>query len=68
MSLRSCLLLFLLFFLPFAVLAQADDDDLPKAAVGKPITMPYNRAVHSAGKVITFGNPRLENHTLDVAL
>ncbi|MBP9076783.1 MAG: hypothetical protein KBG02_07985 [Haliscomenobacter sp.] len=33
-----------------------------------PIIMPYNRLVASAGKVIEFGNPRLENHALDVAL
>lgn len=33
-----------------------------------PIIMPYNRLVASAGKVITYGNPRLENHTLDVTL
>jgi len=38
------------------------------AVAGKQILMPYNRAVHSAGKVIRFGNPELENHTLDVAL
>lgn len=33
-----------------------------------PIIMPYNRLVASAGKVVTYGDPRLENHTLDVAL
>jgi YVTN family beta-propeller protein len=34
-----------------------------------PITlMPFNRLVLSAGKVVTFGDPRLENHALDFAL
>ncbi len=33
-----------------------------------PIIMPYNRLVASAGKVIAYGNPRLENHTLDIVL
>lgn len=33
-----------------------------------PIILPYNRLIASAGKVITYGNPRLENHTLDVTL
>ncbi len=28
--------------------------------------MPYNRLVQSAGKVITYGDPNLENHTLDL--
>ncbi|MBK8877274.1 MAG: phosphoesterase [Haliscomenobacter sp.] len=32
-----------------------------------PIIMPYNRLVASAGTVVEFGNPRLENHALDVA-
>lgn len=34
----------------------------------QPTLMPYNRIVASAGKVLNYGNPRLENHTLDVAL
>lgn len=28
--------------------------------------MPYNRLAQSAGTVLTYGDPRLENHTLDV--
>ncbi len=28
--------------------------------------MPYNRLIKSAGKVITYGDLSLENHTLDV--
>ena len=27
--------------------------------------MPFNRMIRSAGKVVTFGNPRVENHALD---
>jgi YVTN family beta-propeller protein len=33
-----------------------------------PTIMPYNRLAKSAGKVLTYGDPRQENHTLDVAL
>ncbi|TAE55170.1 MAG: phosphoesterase [Bacteroidetes bacterium] len=32
------------------------------------VLMPYNRSVKSAGTVITYGDPRLENHTLDLAM
>jgi YVTN family beta-propeller protein len=32
-----------------------------------PLIMPYNRLVSPAGKSIRFGNPRLENHSLDIA-
>ena len=27
--------------------------------------MPFNRLVQSAGTVVTYGDPRLENHALD---
>ncbi|MEO6547223.1 MAG: alkaline phosphatase family protein [Ferruginibacter sp.] len=30
--------------------------------------MPFNRIIHSAGEVIRFGNPELENHALDAAV
>ncbi len=33
-----------------------------------PTIMPYNRLAKSAGTVLTYGNARLENHTLDMAL
>ena len=33
-----------------------------------PIMMPYNRIIDPAGKVIKFGDPRLENHSLDAKL
>lgn len=32
------------------------------------VQMPYNRLIHSAGKVITYGNPDLENHALDLTV
>jgi len=32
------------------------------------IQMPFNRSVLSAGKVITYGNPELENHALDLCI
>jgi len=43
------------------VAAQTED-------ASTPLLMPYNRLVASAGKVIFYGDPRLENHTLDVVL
>lgn len=33
-----------------------------------PVIMPYNRLIDPAGKVIRFGDPRLENHSLDAKL
>src|SRR5579859_2379364 len=30
--------------------------------------MPFNRWIQSAGRVVTFGDPRLENHALDFAI
>lgn len=33
-----------------------------------PIEMPYNRLIHSAGKIISYGNPELENHALDAVV
>jgi YVTN family beta-propeller protein len=64
----------LLYFTTASVLsAQRKDpyrhptDDTTLAAPS-PIMMPYNRVAVSAGRVIAYGDPRLENHTLDVAL
>jgi len=31
-----------------------------------PVLMPYNRIIRSAGQVIRFGNPAVENHALDI--
>ncbi|MGI4803460.1 MAG: bifunctional YncE family protein/alkaline phosphatase family protein [Janthinobacterium lividum] len=33
-----------------------------------PVMMPYNRLIDPAGKVISFGSPDLENHSMDVKL
>jgi len=33
-----------------------------------PVMMPYNRLIDPAGKVVRFGDPRLENHSLDAKL
>src|SRR5579863_5810530 len=32
------------------------------------ILMPYNRLIHSAGVVVTYGDSSLENHALDLCL
>lgn len=32
-----------------------------------PVLMPYNRIIQPAGKVIKYGNPDVENHSLDMA-
>lgn len=32
------------------------------------IQMPFNRLIQSAGKVVTYGDPELENHTLDLTV
>src|ERR1700679_2759998 len=33
-----------------------------------PVMMPYNRLIQPAGKVVRFGDPRVENHSLDAKL
>ncbi len=33
-----------------------------------PVMMPYNRLIDPAGKVVSFGSPDLENHSMDVKL
>jgi hypothetical protein len=43
-----------------------DDSDLQ--AQGPFTLMPFNRMVASAGAVVTFGDPKLENHALDLAV
>src|SRR3954449_5237498 len=35
-------------------------------ATASAVQMPYNRLIQSAGKVITYGDPELENHALDI--
>ncbi|HVS98182.1 MAG TPA: alkaline phosphatase family protein [Puia sp.] len=65
----------LLFWLATgALLAQKHDtyrtpyDDGTLEPKGPFTLMPFNRLVQSAGKVISFGDPRLENHALDFAV
>ena len=41
-------------------------DDSTLSLKGSVTLMPYNRLLQSAGKVINYGDPELENHTLDV--
>jgi YVTN family beta-propeller protein len=43
-----------------------DDSTLTNKVL--PVMMPYNRLINPAGKVIRFGDPRLENHSLDAKL
>ena len=43
-----------------------DDSTLTNRVL--PVMMPYNRLIDPAGKVISFGDPNLENHSLDVKL
>ncbi|HTQ27518.1 MAG TPA: hypothetical protein VMI35_05290, partial [Puia sp.] len=43
-------------------------DDNPRQHPGASTLMPYNRLLHSAGKVISFGDSSLENHTLDLCI
>lgn len=43
-----------------------DDSTLTNRVL--PVMMPYNRLIDPAGKVIRFGDPRFENHSLDAKL
>ena len=44
----------------------SDYDQSTLNGVSLPVMMPYNRIIEPAGKVISFGDPGLENHSLDV--
>lgn len=44
--------------------AAYDDSTLSRNIL--PVMMPYNRIIDPAGKVISFGSPELENHSLDI--
>lgn len=60
------------FFTATSVQAQTaykkDIGDSILSLKGTATLMPYNRLIQSAGKVINYGNPALENHTLDVCV
>ena len=43
-------------------------DDTTLTVSNSTVLMPYNRFIDPAGTVIRFGNPTLENHSLDCAL
>src|SRR5919112_824245 len=43
-------------------------DDTTLTVNNSSLLMPYNRFIDPAGTVIRFGNPTLENHSLDCAL
>jgi hypothetical protein len=43
-------------------------DDSTLANNVLPVLMPYNRLIDPAGKVISFGDPHEENHSMDVKL
>ncbi len=43
-----------------------DDSTLQRNVL--PVLLPYNRVIAPAGHVISYGNPGLENHSLDVQL
>lgn len=47
---------------------QSSYDDTTLTVNNSAILMPYNRFIDPAGKVIRFGMPSLENHSLDCAL
>lgn len=63
-----------LFFSSGALLAQQPSayhttyDDSTLQQQGPFTLMPFNRLVQSAGKVVTYGDPLAENHTLDFAV
>ncbi|MGI4020967.1 MAG: bifunctional YncE family protein/alkaline phosphatase family protein [Janthinobacterium lividum] len=43
-----------------------DDSTLNRNVL--PVMMPYNRLIDPAGKVVSFGSPEVENHSLDLKL
>lgn len=43
-------------------------DDTTLFAENSPYLMPYNRIIDGAGKSVNFGNPDLENHSLDLVM
>jgi len=43
-------------------------DDSTLTSVAGPYAMPYNRWIDPAGTVVRFGDPKLENHSLDAVM
>jgi len=72
---QSRLLFTFLFFIMCASLAAQEGsrfrvgyEDSTLMEGGSFTLMPFNRLVRSAGKVVTFGDPKLENHALDFSI
>lgn len=71
---KKAFVLPLLLLTAATVFAQKSDpyripyDDSTLEVQGPLTFMPFNRLVRSAGKVVSFGDPRLENHALDFAV
>src|SRR5579872_6785249 len=73
---KKALLLLEFFFIIGTLSAQKDgsyriplDDSTLTLGPQSDVTlMPFNRLVRSAGKVVTFGDSRLENHALDFSV
>jgi YVTN family beta-propeller protein len=69
-------LFFLLFFAAFCGTLMAQEGSRFRAGYEdstlqeeSPLTvMPFNRLIRSAGKVVTFGDPKQENHALDFSV
>lgn len=59
-------ILFGMLICPMVIHAQNEGFDPPRNS-SKTAVLPYNRQAKSAGRVVTYGDPHLENHTLDVA-
>ena len=71
--LMKYVVLFALLFCGSALCAQKSRyqtslDDSTLQQRGAFALMPFNRWVHSAGAVVTYGDPRQENHALDLAV
>ena len=73
-TMRKSILFYASLFLIISVRAQTT---IPRSSTsdksliylkGQSVEMPYNRMIQSAGKVITYGNPDLENHALDLTI
>ncbi len=48
--------------------SQPRYDDTTLFAENSPFLMPYNRIIDGAGESVNFGNPDLENHSLDLVM
>ncbi|XWW46813.1 phosphoesterase [Fibrella sp. USSR17] len=44
----------------------SDKQTLTDPVAGEPTAMPYNRLIDAAGTAVFFGDPKLENHALDL--